>query len=628
MNDSACTDGGRTLFEESLRLYTQGALAQSESGLRQLLETHPRHFDALHLLGVIAARAGRPARAVELLQRALAENASVAAAHRHLGNALRELGRLEEALHSYGSAIHLRRDFKEAYVNRAALLLSLARPAEALADFDRAMALGADDALVHTYRASALIDLQRPADALSSCDRALAKQADCTDAYVNRAAALYLLARYEDAVASCDHAIEAQQDHAAAHAQRGAALYALRRLEAALQSLDTALLRDPRSAAAHNQRALCLLDLQRPQRALDSCDRAIALCPELIDAHNTRGLALGDLRSFDAATAAFDRAIALRPEVSEPYFNKGVRLLQAGDFERGWELYDRRPLLDRAVAVAAPRRPLWDGSQDLTGKTLFTYAEQGLGDTLQFCRYAQLLAARGARVILAVQGSLCSLLRSLGPDIEVVPLGAPPQDYDLHCPLLSLPRAFRTRLDSIPAKVPYLRPQPDRVAVWRKLLREEGRLIGIRWQGSTGRADAGRSFAARHFQPLSQIPGVRLISLQKGTGAEQLRELPSQCQIEDLGAKFEPDGPDAFLDVAAVMACVDLVISSDTSIAHLAGALGRPTWLALKHVPDWRWLLDREDSPWYPSMRLFRQSSAGDWPGVFERMRRALAAAP
>jgi tetratricopeptide (TPR) repeat protein len=620
MNPRPAADAVGVAFARALQFYRQGALAQADIDLGELLERDPKHFDALHLKGLIASRLGRPERAVELIRKAIGEKATVAAAHRHLGNALRDLGRLEEALVSYTRAIDCRRDFKEAYVNRAMTLLILRRPALALADLDCAIALGADDAQVHLFRGSALIDLKRPAEAAASCERAIAAQPNLPDAYVNRAAALYLLGSFDEAVASCDQAIRLQRTHADAHAHRGAALYALRRLEEAMASLDRAIALHPQNAFAHNLRALCLLDLQRPQQALESCERAIELRADLADAHNSRGLTLGDLQRFEEAEASFDQAIALQPEVSEPYFNKGIRHLQQGDFERGWELYDWRPMRDRAMSQAQ----LWDGSREIAGKTVFTYSEQGLGDTLQFCRYAKLLAARGARVVLAVQDNLRRLLRGLGPGIEVVGLAEIPGDFDFHCPLLSLPRAFRTRLDSIPATVPYLWPDAARVSTWRERLGTHGRLIGIRWQGSTGRADAGRSFPLRHFEAIARIPGVRLLSLQKGAGSEQLLELPASWQVEDLGADFEPGGADAFLDVAAVMECLELVITSDTSVAHLAGALGRPTWLALRQVPDWRWLLDREDSPWYPTMRLFRQHRPGDWAGVFDQIHREL----
>jgi tetratricopeptide (TPR) repeat protein len=614
-------------FEHGVMLYRQGRLADAEIHLVRLLDISPQHVETLHLLGVIAAQTGRLDRAIELISRAIAHNGTVAAAHRHLGNALRDVGRLQEAIASYDKAIALRADFKEAHAHRGFVLLTLRRAQEALASFDRAIACGADDAAVHTFRGSALIDLQRPVEAAASCGRAISRQENFPAAHANRAAALYVLGRYEEALASCDTAISLQPGYAEAHAHRGAVLFALRRLDAALASLDTAIALQPRSAFAHNLRGLALLDLQRPEAALASCNEALALQPDFADAYNNRGLAQSDLRQWKLAIDSFDQAIALRPQVSEPYFNKAIRHLQAGDFESGWELYERRPTSDRVIPQAWLNGVPWNGEQTIAGKTIFTYGEQGLGDTLQFCRYAKLLEARGARVVLSVQDGLRTLLRGLGSTIEVIGASERPGEYDFHCPLLSLPRVLRTRIDSIPAAIPYLRPDPDRVAKWRERLGAQGRLLGIRWQGSTRRVDIGRSFPLRQFAVLADIPGVRLVSLQKGPGSEQLLSLPPQMRVEDLGSDFEPEGPDAFLDVAAVMHCLDLVITSDTSIAHLAGALGRPTWVALKYQPDWRWMLDRDDSPWYPTMRLFRQQRPGDWDGVFARIRGELTGA-
>ncbi len=625
MREQRTAPDAGALFAQGLDAYRQGQLERAEASLGELLRCAPDHFDGLHLAGLVAARRGRPQLAVELIRRAIGRNGAIAAAHRHLGNALCEAGRLEEALGSYAKAIELQPGFREAHVNRAMALLVLRRPAQALADFDRAIALGVAEAHVHAFRASALIDLGRPQQALDSCDLALAREPGHAVARVNRAAAAYLLGLYAQALADCDRAILHDANLAEAHAYRGAALYALQRLDEALASLDTALALQPGSAFAANFRALGLLDLQRPQQALDSADRAIALRADLADAHNTRGLALADLRRFEESIASFEQSTLLQPHNPEPAFNRGLRYLQAGRFDLGWDLYEGRPMPDRGAASGRGQRARWDGSQALAGRTILAHSEQGLGDTLQFCRYATLLRACGARVILAVQPPLRALLRTLGPGIEVIAMGDPVPAHDFVCPLLSLPRAFQTRLDTIPAAVPYLRPDPQRVARWRERLGiTSERLIGIRWQGSTGRADAGRSFSLRYFEMIAGIPGVRLVSLQKDAGSEQMRELPVHWRVEDLGRDFEPGGADAFLDVAAVMESLDLVITSDTSIAHLAGALGRPAWVALKWVPDWRWMLDREDSPWYPTLRLFRQERPGDWHGVFEGMRAAL----
>jgi tetratricopeptide (TPR) repeat protein len=616
-----------SLFAEGLELYRVGALERSEACLSEILVRDPEHFDALHLSGVIASRSGRQEAAVRLIRKALGRNMNVAPAHRHLGNALRDLGRLEDALSSYSKAIEIRTGFKEAYVNRALVLLRLQRFAAALADFERALALGAQEAEVHTYRASALIGLGRAAEALASCEAAVARYPDFVDAHVNRAAALYLLGRHAEAVASCERALAARGEHADAHAYRGAALFALWRLEPALASLDAALALQPQSAFARNVRALCLLGLQRAEESLGESERAIALRPDLADAHNTRGLALADSMRFEAAHASFDRAIGLDPRVIEPIFNKAVLYLTAGDFGRGWELYERRPAPKPKHVSMMPR---WDGSQALAGRTIWIYAEQGLGDTIQFCRYAKFLAQGGARVILAVQPSLCDLLRTLGPQVEVMSLGETPPAHDYHCPLLSLPRALR--LERVPACVSYLTPDSERVIRWSGRLGraiEDGssreRLIGIRWQGSTGRADAGRSFALSSLEPVARLAGVRLVSLQRDAGVEQLEGLP-HWRVEDLSSAL--GGSDGFLEAAAILRCLDLVITSDTSIAHLAGALGCPTWLALKRVPDWRWMLGRSDSPWYPTMRLFRQRRPGDWTEIFESMSEELSRAP
>jgi len=510
---------------------------------------------------------------------------------------------------------------------RGVLASQMGRPDRAVDSLQRAIRLHGRVPAAHRHLGNALRALGRWEEAVDSYTTAIECRADFKEAHVNRAMTLLMLARPAPALADLDRALDLGADDAEVHGNRAIALYLLGRGDESIDSCEQAIRLDPTYASAYAVRALCALDRQQPVAALESCDRALALRGDLADAHNTRGLALADLRRFEEALASFDRAIALDPKVREPYFNKGIRCLLLGAFDAGWELYERRPQRESPAALAEVE--LFDGSQELAGKTVWVHSEQGLGDTVQFCRYAKRLEAEGARVILSVPNSLRSLVQTLGETIEVV--GPEPRPKfktaDLQCPLLSLPRAFRTRVESIPADVPYLKADPTRVAFWRERLNFNDRLIGIRWQGSTTRADVGRSFPLRLFEGIASLPGVRLVSLQRHAGEEQLRDLPPSWRVEELGPDFEPEGADdAFLDVAAVMHCVDLVISSDTSVAHLAGALGRPTWVALKYVPDWRWMLDRADSPWYPTMRLFRQTRPGDWPDVFARMRAALAA--
>jgi len=294
--------------------------------------------------------------------------------------------------------------------------------------------------------------------------------------------------------------------------------------------------------------------------------------------------------------------------------------LGLGNFKQGLPLYEAR---FRVPALAVPARnfdvPRWDGAQPLAGKTLLIHAEQGLGDALQFCRYLPSLAARGATVVFEVMPALSALMRSLAGGIRVMARGEPVPPIDYHCSLVSLPLAFDTELETIPAEVPYLSADPQRVAHWApRVAGFAGLKVGIAWQGNPGVERLlwarGRSIPLAALAPLAELPGVSLVSLQKGAGTEQLLEVPFRQRVLDLGPKFD-GGPDAFLDAAAVISSLDLVVSSDTSIVHLAGSLGRPVWTLLHASPDWRWLLGRADSPWYPTMRLFRQSGGG-WGDV------------
>ncbi|MGD0143292.1 MAG: glycosyltransferase family 9 protein, partial [Rhizomicrobium sp.] len=290
-----------------------------------------------------------------------------------------------------------------------------------------------------------------------------------------------------------------------------------------------------------------------------------------------------------------------------------------------WRLYEwRKKRFSPEVSRDYPQ-PVWLGEEDIEGKTLFVYAEQGLGDTIQFCRYAQLAEVKGANVIFAVQDELIPLLGKLTDGITIMGWKAPPPPFDLQTSLLSMPLAFGTDENNIPATVPYLQPGPDLVAKWRKFLGNDGYRVGICWQGKKDTPiDKGRSFPLRCLEGLSKIPNLRLISLQKNDGVEQLRGLPPGMKVETLGENFDA-GPGAFVDTAAVMESLDLVVTTDTAIAHLAGALARPVWVALKHVPEWRWLLGRADSPWYPTMKLFQQPTDDDWRSVFAAMETELA---
>ena len=603
------------LFRRAVEQYRRGGLEQAARLGTEALERDGRHFEALHLCGLVALRRRRPDEAFAHLCRAADVDPAHAGVRYLMGCLLSESGRYPEAIDLLSRALTLQPDFVEARLSRATTLARAGRPIDALADLDRAIALRADSAPAHVARASVLIDLKRPAEAIDSCRCALERQPDLAEAHVNLGAALYLSGDHAAAAEACRAALRVSPANANAHAYLGCSLLELQRPEEALASLTRAVELDPKHSIAYNARALCLIDLERRAEALQSCQRAIDLQPKRSEAYNTRGMLQEDPV---LAMADFERSIALNPRADEPRYNKATRLLRSGAFKEGWELYPYRPKRGPFSGLEPGR--LWNGSEDIAGRTFFTYGEQGLGDTIQFCRYAKLLVAQGARVVLAVHDDLVALLRELDPDIVVRGFGEGAPDFERHCALLDLPRAFGTTESTIPAGVPYLFPRADYVTRWRERLGEPTvRRIGIRWQGSTGRVDRGRSFTLQEFAPLASIAGVELLSLQKGAGTEQLN-LPRDWPVTISGADLE-----SLLDTAAVMQLIDLIITSDTSIAHLAGALGRPVWVALKHLPDWRWLLGRDDSPWYPTMRLFRQPRPGDWPAVFASMRAALA---
>ncbi|HUN75708.1 MAG TPA: tetratricopeptide repeat protein [Steroidobacteraceae bacterium] len=547
-----------------------------------------------------------------------------AAAHLNLGGALMALGRYDEALASYEAALALRPDYVDAHNSRGIALRHLQRTSQALASFDRALELRPGAAELHNNRGNILRRLQRLPEALASFERAIALQPRFAMAYNNRGLVLQGLRRYDEAAASYQRALALQADYADAYNNLGTLQYELLEPAAALASWRRALELQPCMSGLHGNLSNALRDLERPGEALAESELAIREDPAAAVNHCNRGNALFDLARFTEALASYDRALELDPSCALARFNKGLCLLLAGEFAAGLPLYEWRKRLGSYPSFASPA-PTWRGAEDIAGKTLLIHADQALGDTIQFCRYAKLAAARGARVVLAAQPQLRELLAGLGPGIRIVARDARPEAHDLHCPLMSLPLAFGTTLADIPAGVPYLFSEPPRAARWRQQLGEEGFKIGIVWQGSRSHIDVGRSLPLEMFARLSTIPTVRLISLQKGAPANELRAASQDLGVELLGETFDA-GPQAFLDSAAVMMHLDLIITSDTALAHLAGALGRPTWVALKHVPDWRWLLERADCPWYPSVRVFRQSHHGDWQGVFAAMQAELVA--
>jgi tetratricopeptide (TPR) repeat protein len=557
--------------------------------------------------------------AVAVLDGVLQMRPDLAGVWNDRGIMLRTLTRFDAALKSYDKAIELSPDYWEAHYNKGATLDLLSRRDEALTSYDSALSLKPDFATGWNNRGSVLLALGRAAEAVGSYDRAIALFPSYAEAFGNRAAALTQLGRHSDALTSADTAIELQAAIAIFYDHRGTALANLHRHAEALSSYDQAIALRPDFAGAYSNRASVLLNLNRPEDAIASCDRALAIDPASAEACNNRGAALTELGRFAEALTSFQQSTILKPDYAAAWANCGMLLLLTGQTADGWAAYRQRERLAWKATPYANMRP-WSCGEDIKGKVLFIEAVDGLGDAIQFCRRIRQLEAQGGKVICALPPALHGLLKDISPTARFVDAPVSFVDAERHVSLYNLAEGFPPIVCA--ADTPYLKADEGRVRQWKNLLGDSGFKVGICWQGSF--ADTSRSFPVSHFRCFSDIPDLRLISLQKGPAVKQLADLPPDLPVETLGDSFDA-GPDAFMDTAAVMENLDLIIAPDTAVAHLAGALGRPVWVALKHIPDWRWSLNRSDSPWYPSMRLFRQHTYGDWSVPFAEMSQHLA---
>ncbi len=439
---------------------------------------------------------------------------------------------------------------------------------------------------------------------------------------------LFALHRFEEARALFLRATELKPDYAEAHNNFGNALQKLSRWNDAIAAYERALRSRPRYAEAHCNLGSALRKQGRLEEAQASYRRALECKPDYATAFSNLALVLHDQARYEEALPYYDKALALDPNHAEAHANRAVLLLLLGRCAEGWEEYEWRWKVDGFTT--SPRdlgRPLWDGSE-LRGETILLHAEQGMGSAIQFVRYVSIVAARGGQVLLECPRPLFGLFSSLtqgspAPVRRLIVRGEPLPTFEIHAPLMSLPAILGTTVDTIPGAAPYLRADPAAAAAWRDGMEPAGARpwVGVAWAGNPRHVnDRNRSMPASHLSPLLQTADASFFGLQVGAGTEDGAQLDSE-RIHDLGPEIGN-----FADTAAIVANLDLVISVDTAVAHLAGAMGRPTWLLLPHVPEWRWLLDRDDTPWYPTMRLFRQRAPGDWSELVERVTAALAA--
>jgi tetratricopeptide (TPR) repeat protein len=574
--------------QQAFVAYQRGALAEAERLCQSALGLKADSFEALYLMGIISGQTGRTQQASEFFARAVGVNPNHADACYNLGVALGELGRHAEALRGYERAIALRPDYAGALYNRAVTLEELRRPTEALAGYERVLALSPHHAEAHNNRGIVLGRLGRDAEALASYDRAIELKPDYAGAYNNRGVTLARLQRYPDALASHEHAIAIRPDYPEAYSNRGNVLS----------------------------------DLERYSEALTCFDHAVWLKPDYADAYYHRGNALRELHRHQEAIESYERAIALQPDHASAHWNLADCLLLLGDFAGGWQEYEWRWKLPQSEQnLREFQQPLWLGGETLEGRTILLHGEMGLGDTLLFCRYTSEVARLGGKIILEVQPSLLPLLAGLEGVSAAFSRGAQLPVFDCHCPLMSLPLAFRTELHNIPSPIPYVRPDPVQVARWRRRLGEKSKpRVGFAWSGSVALKNDRRSMALADMLPLMSAE-ADWVCVQKEVRPSDAALLQSRRELRQVGSELHD-----FADTAAVLELMDLVVTVDTSVANLAGAMGKAVWILLPFNPhDWRWLLEREDSPWYPTARLFRQPAAGDWESVVRRVGEELA---
>ncbi len=497
--------------------------------------------------------------------------------------------------------------------------LQRGKPGAALGLIEKALEAQPGSPQARSNLGLTLAALNRDAEALSSFDQSLALAPDDADTINNRGSLLLRLERPAEALAAFDRVVALAPRHLGARINRGNALAALGRLDEALAQYDALLLALPDHADTHFNRGNALSQLGRHGDAIAAFDRALALKPGYLKAHLNRGIALQAVNRHWEAIASFANVLAIDGDNADARHNEALSLLTLGDYGAGFAQHELR--WQRAGMPARRRslgKPLWLGEFPLGRKTILLHAEQGLGDTIQFARYAPLLAGMGAKVVLEVPPELATLLGRVAGVAAVVARGAPLPEFDLHCPMGSLPLACRTEPSTIPAAIPYLVPSDDRVAKWRsRLAHIASPRVAIAWSGRAAHAnDRNRSIALARLGPLIGLDGMRFIGIQRDLRADDAETLARWPRLTHLGAQL-----DDFDDTAAVATLVDLVIAVDTSAAHLAAALGRPTWVLVPFSPDWRWMLDRADSPWYPTVRLFRQPAPGNWDSVIARVR-------
>ena len=634
-----------------IALKNQGKLKESIKAYDEAIFLNPKCADAYNNKGNALRDLGKLEDAMNAYDKALSFEPTFAEVYNNIGNVYQDQDQREDAIKAYDKALLLEPNFVEAYYNKGNVLNEHGKVKESIVAFENAINLRPDYAEAYNGKGNAFKNQGQWRNAIEAYKQAIFLKPGFINAYYNMGEVYVKLGKLKQAVSAYGKAISFKPDFFQAYNQMGNSLLVLDEVDKAISAYRKAISFKPDFVEALNNLGNTLLNQDKLYEAIDCYHRAISLRPNLADSYNNLGNACYTQGNLEKALDAYNMALTCRPKYAEAYNNMGLTLQEKGqlkeakkafnqalllepnnpkahfnlsllyniqgNFRVGLKLYEWRTRVKEKNVRPARKELTWDGSKSINGKNVFVYEEQGLGDVIQFCRYLLLLQKNGAFVTFKVRSPLHQLLSSLDVQINLTNSFPKNQQIDFEMPLMSIPYLLGTRLKNIPTDIPYLFADNARTSFWAQKLNQSSFKIGICWQGNQGIIDIGRSFPLSLFANISRIPTVELISLNKGHGELQLKDVT--FEVTTLGSDFDI-GEDAFMDTAAVMMLCDLVITSDTAIAHLAGALGKKTWVALKHIPEWRWLLNRNDSLWYPTMSLYRQIKPGDWTGVFKRI--------
>ena len=663
------------VFKTAIEAHQSGQAEKAKGLYEAILKVKPNHPKANHNLGLLVASSGQLKLALSFFNTALKANPNIDQFWLSYIDILIQLKRIDDATLTLNQAKakgiksesfkKLEKRLDEinstpkgpplSQVQSIISLYSQGRFTHCLTDASRMLNKFPNSVVLYNISGACNAGLMQFDAAITSFKKALKLEPNNAEAYNNIGNALNAQGDQKAAIVSYKKAIDIKPDFPEAFNNIGNALTALGVLDAAIDNYKHALMIKPNYAEAYNNMAITLNYKSQPDAAINSCMRALKFKPDYAEAYFNKGIALQNKGDSEAAMASykqalqiapgyaevhnnlgkvlkdrgnlasainsFEQAVKIKPDYADAYYNLSYPYLLQGSVEKGFNFYESRLRKTRPTVAPARAHLIWDGKKSLSGKHFVIYEEQGLGDIIQFCRYLPPLEQKGANITFKVKPNLHALLETMDSNSRLVTSLPEENKIDFETPLMSIPHLLNTSLETIPATNPYLFADQDKIQTWAERVSTNRFKVGICWQGSKTKMDIGRSFPLSLFEGISRIPNLELISLHKGEGEAQIDGI--DFDLTTFGHDFDA-GQDSFLDTVAVMMNCDLIITSDTAVAHLAGAIGQPTWVVLKQIPDWRWMLERPDSPWYPTMTLYRQKTQGEWVDVFDTIERDL----